>query len=339
LPTWTPRHDLAVKRLQSVLKTAIVACDRTLEQKIADAGPFPQRIDPHILTEARHSLTQRRIITSLTEAGVPWFALTSSDPSRRAARLTELVAVHRQTQEISHLIGQALEIATYRSLLSQGNLLFFGQFTDLDDHDDSTAYVKVDPPTHFHGGSIPGKKRLDFLVSDTHGIYAGVEVKNVRQWFHPNREEIRDLLLKCCALDVVPVLIARRIQYSSFSVLNPCGVVIHETFNQLYPASKSDLAVLVRDKHLLGFHDVRCNSAVDAATTHRRLDKFLHVNLPALLPEARESFNRFKDLLWAYATGKINYKAFAARVKRRTRGQNEDFPDPDPTNFDDPADW
>ena len=30
-----------------------VATDRTLEQKISDAGPFDQRIDPHVLTDVR----------------------------------------------------------------------------------------------------------------------------------------------------------------------------------------------------------------------------------------------------------------------------------------------
>ena len=39
-------------------------------------------------------------------------------------------------------------------------------------------------------------------------IAAGIEVKNIREWLYPNREEVRELLLKCCTLNVVPVLIA-----------------------------------------------------------------------------------------------------------------------------------
>ena len=176
------------------------------------------------------------------------------------------------------------------------------------------------------------------MVSDSRGIYAGIEAKNIRQWLYPDREEKRDLLMKCCALDVVPVLISRRIHFSAFSVLNPCGVVIHQKFNQLYPSSKAELAAQVRHKDLLGFHDIRCNQAEDAAITHRRLSGFLHVNLPAILPEARESFDRFKDLLASYANGQCDYNIFAARVKRRIRGEDVDFPEHQPGEFDTP-DW
>jgi hypothetical protein len=95
------------------------------------------------------------------------------------------------------------------------------------------------------------------LIHDVESRYAGIEVKNVREWFYPDRTEIRELLFKCCALDIVPVLIVRRIHYSTFNVLNPCGVLFHQTFNQLYPESAHDLASRVRDKRLLGYHNIR----------------------------------------------------------------------------------
>jgi len=324
---WTPRHAVAAKRLRSVLKANIVARDRTLEQKISDAGPSPQRIDPHILTEARASLKSAGIIVELQAEGIPWYALATTDPAICDFRLQELAAVHRQTRDITLLIGEALEVAVFRSLLGQRKLRFFGHFNDLDQHDDSTLYSKTEPPSRISGDSIPGKKQLDFIVVDDEGTFGGIEVKNIRQWLYPNRLEFKELILKCCALNIVPVMIARRIHYSSFSVLNPCGVVLHQTFNQLYPASKPDIAALARHKDSLGFHDVRCSGAPDAVSLHQRLDKFLHVNLPEILSEARSSFVEYKDLLHDFATDKLSYNAFAARVKRRARGENEDFPD------------
>jgi hypothetical protein len=39
--------------------------------------------------------------------------------------------------------------------------------------------------------------------------WAGIEIKNIRQWVYPHQTIIKDLLLKCVELDVVPVLIAR----------------------------------------------------------------------------------------------------------------------------------
>ena len=40
----------------SVLRAQGVANLRTLEQKIADAGPNPQRVQPHILTPVKNAL-------------------------------------------------------------------------------------------------------------------------------------------------------------------------------------------------------------------------------------------------------------------------------------------
>jgi hypothetical protein len=71
----TPRHELAIKRLRNILRSHVVASARILEQKISDAGPTNQRIDPHILTTARHSLTKRGEIVTINRGGVPWFHL------------------------------------------------------------------------------------------------------------------------------------------------------------------------------------------------------------------------------------------------------------------------
>jgi len=57
------RIALGEKRLQSVLKSHQIALARTLEQKIADAGPNPQRIDPHLLTTAREQLIEKGLLS------------------------------------------------------------------------------------------------------------------------------------------------------------------------------------------------------------------------------------------------------------------------------------
>ena len=50
------RREVASRRIRNILRTHGVAIMRTLEQKISDAGPNDQRIDPHILTEVRNDL-------------------------------------------------------------------------------------------------------------------------------------------------------------------------------------------------------------------------------------------------------------------------------------------
>jgi hypothetical protein len=335
LAGWGPRHDIAVKRLQNILRSHVVASARILEQKISDAGPTNQRIDPHILTEARRVLEQRGVVVPVHSGGVPWFHLKDTDPEALKIRLAELTTLHRQTQrpQFVTLVGQTLEIATFRALQAQTSLNFFGNYPDLTAHDDSTLYSKEEPPSSLSGRQIPSGKKLDFLIQDPHGGYAGIEVKNIREWLYPDREEIRAMLFKCCALDVVPVLIGRRIHYSTFSVLNPCGVIFHQTFNQLYPDSAKELAAKVRDKRLLGYHDVRLGNQPDA-----RLTRFIHENLPRILSTARIPFDVFKDLLSGYANGVHSYKSFAARVKRRMRGEPEDLPEFE-RETEEPRDW
>jgi hypothetical protein len=44
---------------------------------------------------------------------------------------------------------------------------------------------------HFHRASNkgPGGKQLDFLVHHKTAGYAGLEVKNIREWIYPGRDD------------------------------------------------------------------------------------------------------------------------------------------------------
>ena len=315
------RRKLARKRVTNILRSYVVANARTLEQKISDAGPTNQRIDPHIITAALKTLARQGLIVKL-QHDIPWYHLGGADNSLVEGRLEKLCHLHQKINSgrFSRLLGQTLEIAVFRSLDSQSNLSFFGNFPDLTSHDDSSLYSKTEPPSDLSGRSLPKKRKLDFLVHSRQGGYAGIEIKNIREWIYPARPEVQDLLSKCCALNVVPVLIARRIHYSTFSVLNPCGVILHQTYNQFYPSTSAQLADEVKDKKSLGYHDVRVGNQPDARLTH-----FIHINLPDILGEAREKFDKFKDLLAQYTDGTHSYKSFSARVKRRNRGEQEDL--------------
>lgn len=96
-------------------------------------------------------------------------------------------------------------------------------------------------------------------------------------------------------------------------------MVFHETYYQLYPAAETALATEVRDKTLLGFHDVRIGNAPD-----QRLIRFIHDTLPRLLPEARARFERYFDLLERYGNREIGWPECAGRILRRERGEPED---------------
>jgi hypothetical protein len=328
LASASPRQSLAAKRLLSVLRAHTIATGRTLEQKISDAGPTNQRIDPHVLTPVRKDLVDAKTVAVRQDGSAKWYHLTAADAALVEPRYQEQRAIFVQLQEkrFTLRVGQALEIAVYRALLKATDLMVLGAYKDLDDHDDSALYSKEEPPSSVSGKSIPGDKRLDFVVAHRTAGLAGLEVKNVREWLYPNRDEIKDMLFKCCHLGAVPVLIARRIPYVTFSVLNTCGVLLHQTYNQRFARADEGLAALARDKHLMGYHDVRVGNEPDS-----RLERFLGTHLPKLLPDAREKFDEYSDLLEAYGSGAMGYDEFAGRVGRRRRGENEDgeFPTPD----------
>lgn len=320
------RIALGQKRLLSVLRRHGVAPMRTLEQKISDAGPNGQRIDPHLLTISLKRLLETNEVALLRRKNKPWYHVAGANAAEVARRLGQLGPIHDRTstQNFGMRSGQTLEIAVYRALSTQTSLHFFGGFPDLNVHDDSTLYRKEEPPRVVSGRALPGESRLDFIIVDPKSGLGGVEVKNVREWIYPNRDEVTDLLRKCCSIQAIPILIARRIAYGTFSILHTCGVLVHQTFNQLYPFSDADLAELVRDKHLLGYHDVRVGNAPDV-----RLTKFLHAHLPNLMVAARERFTKYHDLLSDYGNGVVQYPEFAWRVRRRERGEPENGPAPE----------
>ena len=325
------RKELARKRLLSVLGRHVIATARTLEQKISDAGPNDQRIDPHVLTAVRTTLVRQEEISKRKEGGVPWFYLPGENPSTVQARLQEQLPVYEalRRNKLPQRIGQCLEIAIHRALLRQRQLEHFGRFRDLDIHDDSTLYAKVEPPQYISERQLPGELQLDFLVRHPDAGWAAIEAKNTRPWIYPQERSgpnplITGLLEKSLALDCVPVLIARRLSFVASKLLIACGVLVHQTFNQFFPEADQELAARASNRNLLGYHDIRTGNAPD-----NRLLKFVGVDLPKLLPATRLRFEQHKDLLEGFATKEMGYEEFAARVRRRSKGMNEDYDPPD----------
>jgi hypothetical protein len=331
-PNELQRLELAKKRIRSVLGRHIIASHRTLEQKIADAGPSNQRINPHVLSNALYELKTAGELLERQEANGSWLYLSTAPVDLVQTRLTDQLALWNLTQDrlLTTRIGQVLEIAVYRAMLPQSSYKFLGAYLDLSAHDDKTLYSKEEPPGVLDGNSI-GDRRFDFVLSHSAAGWAGVEVKNKREWMYPANKDIRELLSKAITVDAVPVLIARRVPFVTFRLLSPCGLIIHQTYNQLYPSSENEVAARLREKTLLGYHDIRVGNDPDP-----RLKKFIVTNLPQILPEARSRFEEYRDLLDSYARGNMPYEEFAARVRRRQQGVEEDH---DPGEEEDDFDY
>ncbi|TGQ27721.1 MULTISPECIES: hypothetical protein [unclassified Mesorhizobium] len=313
--------ETAKTRLVSVIATHGIALARTLEQKIAVAGPYGQRVNPHLITEARNELVEKGILSTREVHGVTWYHMPDTPEHEIRQRLAEQEPTYLQVvdEKFTKRMGQTLEIAVQRALEQTAELDYFGRFTDLNEHDDSALYKKEEPPSHIGGRHLAGKQKLDFLVRGN-AFWAGIEVKNTRPWVYPNQDELLELLRKCIALDIVPVLIARRIPYVTGHLFRRCGLITWETLRQRYPTADAELSERARHKRVLGFADISLGNAPDAP-----LIKFISKNLPTVIPEARVRFDQYKDLMGPFAFGEMGYHEFAARVRRRSAGQDEDY--------------
>lgn len=306
---------------------------RTLEQKISDAGPADQRVDPLVLSRARKKLQQSGFLAVEHRGGTPWYRLSSTPEREWKERLAQVGPIldKLHSGENSRRIGKTFEIAVFKALreeLGSGRgLPFVGGFQGLGNPDEET-WKQIEPPSMISGRSLSGNTRLDFILFHPIAGPAAIEVKNTREWMHPDKDLMLELLFKSCELDAVPVMICRRYAYVTFSVLHRCGVLLHQNYNQLLPEAMRDVAEQAKDKDLLGYHDIRLGTEPDS-----RLRRFIGSQLPSLLPEARERFDEYKDLLREFACREMSYEEFAGRSRRREEGLPEGFDQDDGHEF------
>ncbi len=115
-----------------------------------------QRVEPHLLNEARRNLLSRSAIVQISTEHGPWFHPHSTPPSIVSHRLAELKPIHAATTAGLFTVraGQTLEIAVFKALVQAPALISFGHFRDLNSHDDSALYR---PPAALSGRSVPGE--------------------------------------------------------------------------------------------------------------------------------------------------------------------------------------
>jgi hypothetical protein len=223
-------------------------------------------------------------------------------------RLAEVEPLYLMTQEamFRQRLGQVLEIAVMRALKESGRD-FLGSYPDLDEHDDSELYNKTEPALVISGKKIE-KGPLDYVVFEPVGM-GGIEVKNYRTWLYPDSPEVKSLLWKCSDIGAVPVLVARRVPFITFRLLNLSGCLVYQHYNQLYANADSDLADLARDKDLLGYHDVRVGNEPD-----RRMNRCVTDLLPDLVGDTRPTFEKFLDMHRAYGRGEVGYDVWVREI-------------------------
>ena len=187
-------------------------------------------------------------------------------------------------------------------------------------------FKKVQPPKQHHGNAT--KKEPDFLQ---YGHDAGtlcIECKNIREWAYPHYGGIKTLIIRAYELDVVPVLIVRRLHYTTrTNFLEPAGIIAHETHYQYYPSSEAAIADQVRHRNSLGFTDVRATEEPDARTV-----RFFADLLPKVTSYMAKRWCENRDYLLAYANDEINLAQLYNAIGSRAAGNWQEPQDLDETD-------
>ena len=161
-------------------------------------------------------------------------------------------------------------------------------------------FRKLQPPKHI-GGRSSGSEADFFQFGHTFGPLC-VECKNLSEWLYPHHHAVRELILKADDFGAIPVLVARRIHYTTrTNFLEPAGIIAHESYFQYYPSDKSELAAAARHKRSLGFTDVIATEEPHPRTLH-----FFTTILPKITEKMSTRWLANRSALVAYADNQIN---------------------------------
>jgi hypothetical protein len=161
-------------------------------------------------------------------------------------------------------------------------------------------YRKTEPPRNI-AGSITTKVP-DFVLTGFDIGPIWIECKNYREWLYPDHAAIKDLIAVALGAGMTPLLIARRLHYTTITnLLEPAGILAHETLYQYYPSNQAELAEKIKHVRSLGFFDVRATENPEPRT----LQFFLEM-LPRVADRAGYKFRRNKTALRDYVEGEIN---------------------------------
>lgn len=334
-PDALARIALAKTRVQSVLDREGVSHQKTLEQKISEQGPTPIRVDPHLVGLAIRDLLELRRLRSHrhpTTSTTSWYANPGTPDSTVKERLDALAPLYATIagSTFGNLVGDALEIIVFKCLREiyarDPRYAFQGTFNLDAPKTANGRYHKVQPPKII--GPHRTEKEADFLQFGYASGPLCIECKNYREWIYPHHEVIKKLIEKASDLHVTPVLIARRLHYTTrTNFLEPAGILAHETYFQYYPPTEADLAAKVKHKRSLGFTDVTA-----ADEPHTRTTRFFTELLPKITDGMAERWKANRTALVAYARGDLNLAQLYTEIDSPAGGKWQDFSENGPSN-------
>jgi len=284
------------------------------------------RANPHHITTALRQLERSehiQVIDTVSAGGgrqlTDLYALSTWNPNSQES-IDRLHRVKEAYEEYLHIAqnethGKSLE-AMIESVIQHSDQ--FKSFSETG---------RAPPPGTTHAGvRLPDERPLDhYLIHlSPPGIEIGVEDKDLRGWIYPSSNEMRGLLGTCQSLNMLPVLITRKVHYSTRLFCSYVGAIAFQTHNQCIPTQYAERLADARHKDGLGFADIRFT---DEPPPH--VTKLFSDYLPRLVAPTWEKFKNNKDIIKAYADREINYHELIIElgIVPDYEDQNEDFYD------------
>jgi len=293
---WT---ELAERRIINILNKRRVASRRQLETKISEAGPPTMRAQPHHITKALTQLNESgrvREIDSVSAGGnrksTPLFALSTWNTSSQQdmERLNRVKAAYQEFLTISQNedYGESLQ-GIVQSAIEQNSdqYIWFNE-----------AGKPPSAGTMISGTMFTGEGGLvDHYIMHLSQppIKIGVEDKNYREWVYADNPKIRVLLGKCLAQDMLPVLVTRKVHYTTRLLFSYLGAVAFQTHYQCFPLKYAERLAEARHKDGLGFADIRFTEEPP-----EHVVRLFSEYLPRLITPAWTKFKKNADIIQAY---------------------------------------
>lgn len=286
--------NLAKRRIENILRARLLANEKQLESKIAEAGPEDKRCDPHIISEALRLLQKENLV--LFEEGpfdskfYYWrsaYSQSKESHTERKEYLFSLYLLYRKYSQQQALCGDCLESVIGKAIST------------------TQLYNQVGSQKHqpIHFGDVKLSGAVDFVLIPKKMANSAVliESKNIREWIYPSSMELwqfieRAVTFTNTGMDTLPVFVARKIQQSTRYLFKSIGILGVDTHRQLFDPSIATELSSVRHKDGFGFHDISFETEPSAYLT-----SFFEKAVPRNFDTYQKSFADNRELLADYA--------------------------------------
>jgi len=315
--------EIARRRILRILRTRRLASPHQLETKIAEAGPSYMRVNPHHISTALTSLRADGLVNLAHEVlTTKLYAPRDWDPTSKtdSERLTRIETGYRDYLDVQRKDrGRSLERITQKAIEETNQFHWYNR-------------PGRPPPngTIVSGSLLTGSGNLDHYLSHkgSQGLLIGIDDKNLRDWVYPHRPEIRTLLKKCLAYNMLPVLVARKVHFTTRNVFHHLGALAFETHFQFFDPIYEEQLTDVKHKDGVGFADIRY---YEHPPPH--LVKMFSSTLVNLLPHSWQTFSNNAQLIREYTEEEIDYHDLLVRL-----GLAEEFEEED-QEYEEPDDY